>query len=198
MAASDSNVLKLAPEAGTPAYRIDGIDDVATPLLRERFKQLSTLAANDGEPANAAQLDRRAREDSALLVGLLRAQGYYDERVTSRLEPHLGYVAPPLDGIWATAPYLHNGSVPTIATLLDSSKRPRYWSRSFESTDYDAAALGWDFAELDHGQAGEPTERARVKIYDTTLQGYGNGGHTFGDDLDDGERRAVLEYLKTL
>jgi mono/diheme cytochrome c family protein len=117
---------------------------------------------------------------------------------TSRLEPHLGYVAPPLDGIWATAPYLHNGSVPTIATLLDSSKRPRYWSRSFESTDYDAAALGWDFAELDHGQAGEPTERARVKIYDTTLQGYGNGGHTFGDDLDDGERRAVLEYLKTL
>jgi len=71
-------------------YRVDGIDDVATPLLRERFKQLSTLAANDGEPANAAQLDRRAREDSALLVGLLRAQGYYDARVTSRLEPHPG------------------------------------------------------------------------------------------------------------
>jgi len=71
-------------------YRVDGIDDVATPLLRERFKQLSTLAAHDGDPANAAQLDRRAREDSALLVGLLRAQGYYDARVTSRLEPRKG------------------------------------------------------------------------------------------------------------
>ncbi|CAN5440766.1 autotransporter assembly complex family protein [soil metagenome] len=71
-------------------YRVDGIDEVATPLLRERFKQLSTLAANDGSTANAAQLDRRAREDSALLVGLLRAQGYYDARVTSRLEPRQG------------------------------------------------------------------------------------------------------------
>ena len=71
-------------------YRVDGIDDVATPLLRERFKELSTLAAHDGDPANAAQLDRRAREDSALLVGLLRAQGYYDARVTSRLEARPG------------------------------------------------------------------------------------------------------------
>ncbi|MDH7973582.1 BamA/TamA family outer membrane protein [Sphingomonas sp. AR_OL41] len=71
-------------------YRVDGIEEVATPLLRERFKQLSTLAANDGKPANAAQLDRRAREDAVLLVGLLRAQGYYDARVTSRLEPRQG------------------------------------------------------------------------------------------------------------
>ncbi len=72
-------------------YRIDGIDDVATPLLRERFKEISTLAAHDGDPANAAQLARRAREDSTLLVGLLRAQGYYDARVTSRLEPRQGH-----------------------------------------------------------------------------------------------------------
>ena len=93
---------KLPPEPADPnaspelagevryEYRVDGIDDVASPLLRERFKQLSTLAANDGDPANAAQLDRRAREDSALLVSLLRAQGYYDARVTSRLEPRQG------------------------------------------------------------------------------------------------------------
>jgi cytochrome c5 len=124
------------------------------------------------------------------------AQSFWGE--TSRLEPHLGYVAPPLDGIWATAPYLHNGSVPTIAALLDSGSRPRYWTRTFQSTDYDPATLGWKFTELDHGHAGEPTALARVKIYDTTQLGYGNGGHTFGDDLDDGERRAVLEYLKTL
>jgi hypothetical protein len=116
----------------------------------------------------------------------------------SRLEPSLGYVAPPLDGIWATAPYLHNGSVPTIEALLDSSKRPRYWVRTFQSTDYDPATVGWKFTKLDHGQTDEPTAGARVKIYDTTLVGYGNGGHTFGDDLDDGERRAVIEYLKTL
>ncbi|HEY5947333.1 MAG TPA: hypothetical protein VIV40_17635 [Kofleriaceae bacterium] len=117
---------------------------------------------------------------------------------TSRLEPSLGYVAPPLDGIWATAPFLHNGSVPTIAALLDSSKRPKYWTRTFQSTDYDETTVGWKFTKLDHGQADEPTALARVKIYDTTLVGYGNGGHTFGDDLDDGERAAVIEYLKTL
>ena len=116
----------------------------------------------------------------------------------SRFEASRGYVAPPLDGVWATAPFLHNGSVPTIAALLDSSTRPKYWVRTFDSSDYDAAALGWKFTKLDHGQAGEPTLNARIKIYDTTLPGYGNTGHTFGDDLDDDDRRALLEYLKTL
>lgn len=69
-------------------YRVDGIDDVANGLLRDRFAQLSTLKANAGQPANAAQLDRRAREDAALLTTLLRAEGYYDARVLTRIEPH--------------------------------------------------------------------------------------------------------------
>jgi len=68
-------------------YRIDGIDGIASPLLHQRFTQLSTLGANDGQPANAAQLDRRAREDAALLTGLLRAEGYYDAVVATRVEP---------------------------------------------------------------------------------------------------------------
>ena len=68
-------------------YRVDGIDAVASALLRDRFAQLSTLHANDGQPANAAQLDRRAREDATLLTTLLRAEGYYDARVTTRIEP---------------------------------------------------------------------------------------------------------------
>ncbi|WP_443026060.1 autotransporter assembly complex protein TamA [Sphingomonas sp. PB2P19] len=68
-------------------WRVDGIDAVASTLLRPRFDQLSTLNANDGKPANAAQLDRRAREDAALLTSLLRAEGYYDAAVTTRVEP---------------------------------------------------------------------------------------------------------------
>ena len=51
---------------------------------------------------------------------------------------------------------------------------------------------------LDHGKDGESDPQARARIYDTTQRGYGNGGHTFGDALDDASRRAVLEYLKTL
>jgi len=68
-------------------WRIDGIDGVGSALLRQRFDQLSTLNANDGQTANAAQLDRRAREDADLLSSLLRAEGYYDARVTTRVEP---------------------------------------------------------------------------------------------------------------
>ncbi|MCY1053987.1 c-type cytochrome [Nannocystis sp. SCPEA4] len=122
--------------------------------------------------------------------------GFYGE--VSRLEPQNGYVAPPLDGIWATAPYLHNGSVPTVAAMLDSTSRPTYWTRSYESTDYDSANLGWNHEALDHGHEGEPSAEVRKTIYDTTQPGYGNGGHTFGDALSASERLAVLEYLKTL
>jgi cytochrome c5 len=117
---------------------------------------------------------------------------------TSRLEPQLGYIAPPLDGIWATAPFLHNGSIPTIEALLDSTKRPTYWTRTFSSTDYDDAKAGWKYTVVDHGQATETEPAVKVRIYDTTLPGYSNAGHTFGDVMSDDERRALLEYLKTL
>ncbi|MDB5705867.1 MAG: hypothetical protein JWN66_2983 [Sphingomonas bacterium] len=72
------------------SYRIDGIDDVSSALLHQRFQDLSTLKAHDGDPANAAQLDRRAREDADLLTTLLRAEGYYDARVSTRIEPNGG------------------------------------------------------------------------------------------------------------
>ncbi|UVO51914.1 autotransporter assembly complex protein TamA [Sphingomonas sp. SUN019] len=67
-------------------WRIEGIDGIGTALLRQRFAELSTLGQHDGEPSNAAQLDRRAREDSALLVTLLRGEGYYDARVDTRVD----------------------------------------------------------------------------------------------------------------
>jgi hypothetical protein len=129
-------------------------------------------------------------------------ESFYGEK--ARLDPQPGYVAPPLDGIWATAPYLHNGSVPTIAALLDSSTRPAYWSRKYDangvydSNDYDDARVGWNFTAVDHGQADENDPIKKIHIYDTTLPGYGNGGHTFGDPLSAADRAAVIEYLKTL
>jgi mono/diheme cytochrome c family protein len=101
----------------------------------------------------------------------------------SRLEPSNGYVAPPLDGVWATAPYLHNGSVPTLYALLKSSARPAIWKRG----EYDHNHVGWKFS----------TKKSR-KSYVTTRPGYGNQGHTFGDRLSEEERMAVIEYLKTL
>ena len=118
----------------------------------------------------------------------------------SHVEVTHGYVAPPLDGIWATAPFLHNGSVPTLAALLDSSKRPRYFTRQFSAGDdgYDATVVGIKYTTVDHGQLDERDANKRAAIYDTTLRGYGNSGHTFGDALSTDERQAVIEYLKTL
>jgi mono/diheme cytochrome c family protein len=123
-------------------------------------------------------------------------ESFYGE--ISRVEPQDGYVAPPLDGIWVTAPFLHNGSVPTVEALLDSSKRPRFWTRSFNTADFDEVALGWKYTELEGGHDSEPNEAQRKKIYDTTQLGYGNGGHSYGDALSPDDRRAVIEYLKTL
>jgi hypothetical protein len=117
---------------------------------------------------------------------------------TSRLEPHLGYVAPPLDGIWATAPYLHNGSVPTLRALLDSSRRAKFFTRSYDSNDYDREAVGWRIIELAGGQLDPPAGVRASAIYDTTVVGYGNGGHLYGDSLRPDERDALIEYLKTL
>jgi mono/diheme cytochrome c family protein len=111
-----------------------------------------------------------------------------------------GYQAPPLDGIWATAPYFHNGSVPTVYHVLNSKIRPKVYTRSFQTgkEDYDPEKLGWKIQVLERGADPSMPAHQRRQIYDSTLPGRGNGGHTFGDDLSDEERRAVIEYLKTL
>jgi mono/diheme cytochrome c family protein len=118
--------------------------------------------------------------------------------MAARMEPFAGYVAPPLDGIWATGPFLHNGSVPTIEGVVNSAKRPRYWKRvDFDSRNFDEEALGWPYEELDVGHEDAAPDQRKL-IYDTTQPAHANTGHSFGDHLDDVERRALLEYLKTL
>jgi mono/diheme cytochrome c family protein len=118
-----------------------------------------------------------------------------------KVQESAGYQAPPLDGIWATAPYFHNGSAPTVYHVLNSKARPRIFTRSYR-TDldaYDAVRLGWKietFTEAPDLERKSPLEQR--KIYDTSQPGRGNGGHTYGDRLSEAERMAVIEYLKTL
>ena len=108
----------------------------------------------------------------------------------ARLEPFAGYIAPPLDGIWITAPYLHNGSIPTLEAVLNSKLRPTYWSRDFEKPQYNYDNPGWVYKT--------ETRSANSSVYNTTIPGYGNYGHYFGDHLSAAQRKAVIEYLKGL
>ena len=98
----------------------------------------------------------------------------------------LAYKARPLDGIWATAPYLHNGSVPNLhQLLLPAAKRDKAFHLG--SREFDPVNVGFDAA---------PAPGAFR--FDTSLRGNSNEGHEYGTDLGRDDRRALLEYLKTL
>lgn len=161
----------------------------------------------------------------------------------------IGYQAPPLYGTWATAPYFHNGSVPTIEAVLDSSQRHPIWQRQLQTIEgitgfdqrmseaYDFDRLGWKSVALacadmpgteqmncspagDDGpsltqvmerivaglgwtgvvsfQDPAPDAVDKRLVYDTRILGNGNAGHEFTDVLTPQERKAIIEYLKTL
>jgi mono/diheme cytochrome c family protein len=115
-------------------------------------------------------------------------------------ETMTGYQAPPLDGIWATAPYLHNGSVPTLSAMLKSSTRPARYRRpaSTDFANYDTVNVGWKYEELaEPPSPALPWYEAHF-LFDSSRFGLSNRGHTFGDKLTDEQRMAVIEYLKTL
>jgi len=173
----------------------------------------------------------------------------------------LGYLAPPLYGVWASAPYMHNGSVPNAWELLKPSDRAPLWKRKSKAarwdqkgrvimgydssmSAYDTAKLGWKYDAIqcenpnlfnwfpspyvrcdpDDDQLAAwydeiltglysnfmfawnvlfpPTitnaDIERRKIYNVHMYGQGNQGHEFTSVLSDAERKALIEYMKTL
>ncbi|WP_310446919.1 hypothetical protein [Thiobacillus sp.] len=103
--------------------------------------------------------------------------------------PLTGYVAQFLDGIWLRAPYLHNGSVPSLADMLaPPAQRPQVFWRGYDV--YDQTKVGFVVQGPEAERAGTPL--------DTRLRGNGNGGHSFGTSLPAGDKTDLLEYLKTL
>lgn len=100
-----------------------------------------------------------------------------------------GYVAAFLDGIWLKAPYLHNGSVPTLRDLLEpAAKRPKVFWRGYDV--YDPVKVGFV-------SDGPEAQRVGTRL-DTGSKAGGNQGHEFGTGLTAVEKEALLEYLKTL
>jgi Cytochrome c len=97
------------------------------------------------------------------------------------------YRARPLNGIWATAPYLHNGSVPDMVELLKgAAERPATFYVGNWEFDPDRLGFEWQSPFLGAFE------------YDTSITGNSNAGHEHGTELSEADKRAVIEYLKTL
>ena len=100
-----------------------------------------------------------------------------------------GYASVPLDGLWLRAPYLHNGSVPSLADLLEPvDKRPRLFWRGYDV--FDGTRVGFESMGAEAKRIGTP--------FDVTKPGNSNAGHTYGTMLSPDQKRALLEYLKSL
>ncbi|MFK7943233.1 MAG: hypothetical protein AB8B85_10020 [Paracoccaceae bacterium] len=102
-----------------------------------------------------------------------------------------GYATQPLDGIWARAPYLHNGSVPSIWELLTPKDRPTAFEVGVDI--YDAERMVWQVKRLG---PNDPYAGPH-QILDTSAKGNAATGHAYGSDLGDADKRALMEYLKT-
>ena len=109
-----------------------------------------------------------------------RQEEYFRDTPRRVAEGTNGYKADMLYGIWAQAPYLHNGSVPTIGQLICPSTRPAKFLRG--NLYYDEALMGFEWANRPMARYG-PNDTILVKEYDTTVPGKANRGHTFGSDL---------------
>jgi len=169
---------QLAPLLkGTP---LEGKETVPAAVL---FLATLTAITEAGiDQATTDPAERAALRGPRPMPQLPRTRAELDRLVRDLLV----YKAAPLPGIWATAPYLHNGSVPSLhQLLLPPAKRVKTFYLG--NREFDPAAVGYRTEPFDGGYK-----------YDTTLPGFSNQGHDYGTAISDDERSALLEYLKTL
>lgn len=185
-----------APEAGEIVQTMVPLDEIGT------------------DPAAATVIAQKTVNASALSLGvvpyfsalqslsnLLKAKKYNELSLTPEQQLEwddgreniwrtpLAYKARPLNGIWATAPYLHNGSVPSLEDLLlPPAERPESFYLGAHQ-EFDPVRVGYVSKAASDGSSF---------LLDTRLAGNRNTGHTYGTTLSKSERRALVEYMKTL
>ena len=163
----------------------------------------------------------KKRVDQGLTGHAAKSRSFFSEHYGLKTEQlpavynptHDGYRAPPLVGIWASAPYLHNGSVPTLHALFEVTARPKIWGRVTDvSVDgsYDFAQVGLKHVLPWRGRMprgpysweGYDDRDALYhrSFYDTSVPGYSNAGaRTCGPALQTvDDKLSVIEFLKTL
>jgi len=204
-----------SPEIQNPEYWDAGLDGKR--FLRLKTVSLDSVGTDPKEAANWAQrtavadglglgtvsaaeilrfVTAKIRDMNYDTLGLSPAQrmewnGYREGGVIAPL----AYRARPLGGLWATPPFLHNGSVPSLYALLSPVvERPRVFY--IGSREFDPQKVGYSTAKFDGGYE-----------FRVDLPGNSNAGHEFrdrqgkgviGPELSPEERWAIIEYLKTL
>ncbi|MEM8786895.1 MAG: hypothetical protein AAGE76_01395 [Pseudomonadota bacterium] len=142
--------------------------------------------------------DRRRIELTDETIARAVAAGPYAAHISAAAAE--GYIAPPLTGIWSSAPYLHNGSVPTLWHLMHPETRPERFVVGGHALDLDRVGI----AGVDDGSGGwmppeGHTPWAIPVEVDTSRYGMSRTGHEDAfEGLDAADRAALLEYLKRL
>jgi hypothetical protein len=179
-----------------PPFPPDRIDQELVDAGRQIYNQqcaschaLGGARVGQSEPLSIIGTDpERALAFHDGIAKLMNTYGSGREWAFENFRSTGGYANSPLDGIWLRAPYLHNGSVPTLYDLLlPADQRPTQFYRGYDVYDYER--LGF--------VSSGPEAEAVGFLFDTTQRGNGNGGHGYGTELTEQERRALLEYLKT-
>jgi translocation and assembly module TamA len=183
--APDTSIADASTER-TYHVRFEGLEGIEAEGLEAEFAALSTPEADKSDPANAAQIDRRAREDADLLGELLRAHGYYDALVRTRVEP-----APGSNSVWVTLE-AEPGSLYRFAEV----RLP-----GLEAAGENEAALREAFGV----EAEEPVNAAAVTAGEAALRlELGRRGYAFADvgaldiAIDHDDRTATLVLPVTL
>lgn len=181
----------------------------------ERENRMGTiipLAEIGTDPERSLAWTREAADSANRAV----ARGAGVERTPMAKPDPEGYTAVALGGIWLRAPYLHNGSVPTVRALLEPpAGRPASFYRGHDVLDREN--LGFVSRRCGEGDAGgagadplatDPPAPTPFQagcmpdhegwLYDTSERGNGNGGHLYGTELSPELKTALVEYLKTL
>ena len=159
-----------------------GVAFTGNPFSRTVQAAVDSIKRKAYSAAGIGAAEQRSMEDLDRRGGVTWRDTLLDTQA-----PYGPYAARPLYGIWAAAPYLHNGSVPTLYDLLlPPEQRPKTFALG--DRDYDPVRLGF--------VVGKACDKQDCGI-DTTRIGDDNGGHLWGTDLAEPDRMALLEYLKT-
>ena len=176
-------------EIGTDRYRLDNFtEDLAV--------NLATVFAGQARQPCSADFGAGGSQTTAGAGGGGRLAAVQAEEENTYRWTHFhkthGYANLPLDGIWLRAPYLHNGSVPSLRDLLEpSDNRPAVFYRGNDVYDPQNMGFRSDLPEADG---------KKFFTFDTRVPGNGNQGHEgaeYGTELSADKKNALIEYLKT-